>query len=218
MDKDKKSMEVSWWERLTEGKLGLILMGGAILSKSLIQFYVFGWSYVPSLLFDLRPNYGRGPSLVAQRLKPLPGMQETRVWSLGREDPLEEGRATHSSTLAWRIPWGHKESDTNERLHFTNEDNGDLLQKVWCTHCHTPNPAAGHCQPTPPLGTPGHSQASLSQSLVGSVLLSPGSWCTQGFVCALQESVSPVLYKNISFKDGHNKGQKRYRPNRSRRY
>ena len=31
-------------------------------------------------------------------------MQETRVWSLGREDPLEEGMATHSSTLAWRIP------------------------------------------------------------------------------------------------------------------
>ena len=193
-------------------------MGGAILSKSLIQFYVFGWSYVPSLLFDLKPNYGRRPSLVAQRLKPLPGMQETRVRSLGREDPLEKEMATHSSTPAWRIPWGHKESDTIERLHFTSEDNGDLLQKVWCTHCHTPNPTAGHCQPMPPLGTPGHSQASLSQSLVGSVLLSPGSWCTQGFVCALQESVSPVLYKNISFKDGHNKGQKRYRLNRSRRY
>ena len=42
-----------------------------------------------------------------------------------------------------------------------------------------PNPAAGHHQPTPPLETPGHSQASLGQSLVGSLLLSPGSWCTQ---------------------------------------
>ena len=31
--------------------------------------------------------------------------EETRVWSLGREDPLEEGMATHSSILAWRIPW-----------------------------------------------------------------------------------------------------------------
>ena len=39
------------------------------------------------------------------------------------------------------------------------------------------------------------SQASLGQSLVGSLLLPPGSWCTQGFVCALQESVSPVLCK-----------------------
>ena len=43
--------------------------------------------------------------------------------------------------------------------------------------------------------TPGHSQASLGQSLVGSLLLSPGPWFTQGFVCALQESVSPVLCK-----------------------
>ena len=57
------------------------------------------------------------------------------------------------------------------------------------------NPAAGHHQPTPLLETPGHSWASLGQSLVGSLLLSPGSWCTQGFVCALQESVSPVLCK-----------------------
>ena len=58
-----------------------------------------------------------------------------------------------------------------------------------------PNPASGQCQFTPPLETPGHSWASLGQSLVGSLLLSPGSWCTQGFVCALQESVSPVLCK-----------------------
>ena len=38
-------------------------------------------------------------------VKNLPAMQETRVWSLGWEDPLEKGMATHSSTLAWRIPW-----------------------------------------------------------------------------------------------------------------
>jgi len=44
-------------------------------------------------------------SLVAQRLKHLPAMQETWVWSLGQEDPLEKAMATHSSTLAWRIPW-----------------------------------------------------------------------------------------------------------------
>ena len=41
--------------------------------------------------------------------------------------------------------------------------------------------------------TPGHSQASLDQSLVGSLLLSPGFWCTQGSVCTLQESVYPIL-------------------------
>ena len=59
----------------------------------------------------------------------------------------------------------------------------------------TPNPAAGHCQPAPPLETPGHSQASLGQSLIGLLLLSPGSSCPQGSVYALQESVSPVLCK-----------------------
>ena len=44
-------------------------------------------------------------SLVAQRLKCLPAVRETRVLSLGWEDPLEKEVATHSSTLAWRIPW-----------------------------------------------------------------------------------------------------------------
>ena len=42
---------------------------------------------------------------MAQRLKHLPGMRETQVRSLGQEDPLEKAMATHSSTLAWRIPW-----------------------------------------------------------------------------------------------------------------
>ena len=44
-------------------------------------------------------------SLVAQMLKNLPAMQETRVRLLGQEDPLEKDMATHSSILAWRIPW-----------------------------------------------------------------------------------------------------------------
>ena len=65
---------------------------------------------------------------MAQRLKRLPAMWETWVRSLGREDPLEKEMATHSSILAWRIPWtaelgglqstGCKELDTTERLHF----------------------------------------------------------------------------------------------------
>ena len=46
-----------------------------------------------------------GASLVAQRLKRLPAMQETWDQSLGREDPLEKEMVTHSSILAWRIPW-----------------------------------------------------------------------------------------------------------------
>ena len=44
-------------------------------------------------------------SLVAQMVKRLPAMQETQVPSPGQEDPLEKGKAIHSSILAWRIPW-----------------------------------------------------------------------------------------------------------------
>ena len=44
-------------------------------------------------------------SLVAQMVKNLPAMQETQVQILGQEDPLEKGMVTHSSILAWRIPW-----------------------------------------------------------------------------------------------------------------
>ena len=76
-----------------------------------------------------------------------------------------------------------------------NEDNGNLLQKVRCMHCFASNPEAGHRRPMPLPETPGHSWASLGQPLVESLLLSPWSWCIQGSVCALQESVSPVLCK-----------------------
>ena len=68
------------------------------------------------------------PHLPSLRLKRLPPMRETRVWSLGQEDPLEKEMATHSSILAWRIPWTEesgglqstvrKESDKTEQLHF----------------------------------------------------------------------------------------------------
>ena len=65
-------------------------------------------------------------SLVAQIVKNLPAMRETWVQSLGWEDPLQKGMATHSSILAWTIPWteepgrlqsmGLQESDTTETL------------------------------------------------------------------------------------------------------
>ena len=118
-----------------------------MLSESLIQFSVDGQCCVPSLLFDLRPNYGGG-----------------------------------------------------------NEDNGDLLPKVPCMHCCTqcPNPAAGHCRLTPLRETSGPSWTSLGQSLVGSLFLSPGSWCALGFGCALQESISPVLCKFCQLYGGVN--------------
>ena len=70
-----------------------------------------------------------------------------------------------------------------------NEDNGNLLQQVPCRHCYTQRP-----QPCsrPPLthASTGDSWTLMGQSLVGSLLLSPQSWCTQGSVCALQDSVS----------------------------
>ena len=50
----------------------------------------------------------QGASLVAQLVKNLPAMQKTWVQSLGWEDPLEQGKATHSSILAQRIPWTAK--------------------------------------------------------------------------------------------------------------
>ena len=64
---------------------------------------------------------------MAQTVKNLPAMQETWVQSLGWEDPLEKGMATHSNILAWRIPWaeepdglysscGSRESDMTEQL------------------------------------------------------------------------------------------------------
>ena len=46
-----------------------------------------------------------GASLVAQTVKNLPAMQETQVWSLSQEDPLEKSMATHPRILAWRTPW-----------------------------------------------------------------------------------------------------------------
>ena len=68
------------------------------LGTSVLQAlgFCFLWSSFEPLIWA---------SLVAQLVKNLPAMQETRVRSLGWEDPLEKGKATHSSILAWRIPW-----------------------------------------------------------------------------------------------------------------
>ena len=84
---------------------------------------------------DLSPFYGTpGPGsdssqdcLVAELVKNPPAVQETWVRSLGWEDPLEKGKATHSSILAWRIPWtaslwGRKGSGTTERLSLVQNE------------------------------------------------------------------------------------------------
>ena len=120
------------------GKPGLVLMGRAMLSKSLIQFSVDEWVCISSLLFDLRPNNGE-----------------------------------------------------------VNEDNGDLLQKVPCSHCCTqcPRPCS---KPLPTHTSAGDSWTLTGKS--GSVscgVTAPFSWVLvhTSFLCALQESVSPILCK-----------------------
>ena len=92
---------------------------------------------------------------MVQRLKRLPVMWETWVRSLGQEDPLEKEMATHSSILAWRIPWteelgglqsmGRKESDTTERLHFhfhllcVRHHSISDIYLIFLTHCYYPH-------------------------------------------------------------------------------
>ena len=138
------SLSALWWRRIRglwklpdgrdwlRGKLSLVLMGGALLNKSLIQFFVDGWSCVPPLLFSW------GQTMVEVMKIMMTSFKKSHA-----------GSATLSA----------------------------------------PNPEAGHHWPTPLLETPGHTQASLGQSLVGSLLLSPGSWCTR-FCCALWGSIS----------------------------
>ena len=81
-------------------------------------------------------------------VKRLPTIRVTRAQSLGQEDLLEKEMATHSSILAWKIPWmeepgrlqsmGHKESDRTEQLHFHF---GEVKYSVYLKHCHTSSSA-----------------------------------------------------------------------------
>ena len=90
----------------------------------LLLFFLFKYLGVELLCHKVTIS-----SLMAQRVKRLSAMQETRVRSLGWEDPLEKEMAAHSSILACKVPWttepcrlssmGSQESDTTERLHFT---------------------------------------------------------------------------------------------------
>ena len=89
------------------------------LVKSTGIFYVYFDFHPLFLLSGIRTGLLRA-HLVAQLVKNPPAMWETWVRSLGWKDPLEKGKVTHSSILAWRIswtgecPWGHKELDTTE--------------------------------------------------------------------------------------------------------
>ena len=88
-------------------------------------------------------------SLVAWMVKNPPAMRETWVQPLGWEHPLEEGMATHSSILDWRVPqteshrqrnlagyspWGHKESNTTERLSSAQDVHSTEAETQNCRH------------------------------------------------------------------------------------
>ena len=139
-----------WWRRirglwkLTDGrgwlwgKLVLVLLGGPILRKSLIQFSVDGQSCVSFMLFALRPSYGRG-----------------------NED---NGNATSFKSSWIQCPWSCSQPLST---YASTRDTWTLTGKSGSVTC-------------------------------GDMLLPSGSWCTWGFVCALQEPVSPVLWKFCS--------------------
>ena len=95
-----QSLRVPWWVRDESVKLnpGHSCCEAPALCRC-SQCVFIHWIFLFPFRSPLRA------SLVAQRLKRLPGLRETWVWSLGEEDPLEKEMATHSSILAWRIPW-----------------------------------------------------------------------------------------------------------------
>ena len=79
-------------------------------------------------------------SLVAQMVKCLPTMRETGVQSLGQEDLLEKETATHSRTLAWKIPWteepGGLQSMGSQSQTQPSDFTGFPLKDFLCDHCH----------------------------------------------------------------------------------
>ena len=87
----------------------------------ILKARILEWVAIPFSSGSARPKdvWNLKCSPTAQLVKNPPAMQETWVWSLGWEDPLEKGKTTHSSILAWRIPWtihGAAELDTAEQL------------------------------------------------------------------------------------------------------
>ena len=104
----KKRQTIALWGMLLETFMFLNDSGGRGLSTCLLAFWtlICTFCFVSQWERDLRRTTGVSwASLVAQMVKRLPAMWETRVQSLGQEDPLEKEMAIHSSTLAWKIPW-----------------------------------------------------------------------------------------------------------------
>ena len=97
-------------------------------------------SFYKNLFIDLwlfpRSRMARRASLVAQTVMNLPAMRKTWVWSLGWEDPLEEGMATHSSILAWRIPGTEEPGELKNWIQLSNTHTHTHTHTHTCLSCH----------------------------------------------------------------------------------
>ena len=104
------------WLSLSENNLGIIIRSIGFSYVSLVESFVgtgkiwlekgMGMNEKSDRIISFSGEYIQcWASLVAQTVKSLPEVQQTWVWSLSREDPLEREMATHSSTLAWKTPW-----------------------------------------------------------------------------------------------------------------
>ena len=112
------------------------------------QKWLSNWTELNSWIFQKQPHMPNSgyffwfpipwtswwASLVTQRVKNLPAMQETQVWLLGQEYPLEEEMGTHSSILAWRIPWikepGRLQSMWSQRIRHDWRTNTFTLREL----------------------------------------------------------------------------------------
>ena len=95
--------EVFYKEGLSIQDFQYLILINYQTDDEIILFIIAHLFWVDTYLIDPYPS--RKSSLVTQMVKHLPTMGRTQVRSLGREDPLEKEMATHSSTLAWKIPW-----------------------------------------------------------------------------------------------------------------
>ena len=132
---DLNSFYSCWMgSRIGHSYLTCLIFIGRMTPNKLLISCVFSeprLNYVPlECSFQVQRKFKMG-ILVAQRLKRLPAVQETRVWSLSWEDPLEKEMATHSSILAWRIPWreepGRLQSMGSQRVGH------DWVTSLWYT-------------------------------------------------------------------------------------
>ena len=119
---------------LTSGLFRLIVQWLAALLVTLLDWtftFTNKWPWIWS-------------SLVAQMVKNLPAMQETQVWSLGQEDPLEKETVTDSSILSWRIPWTEEPGGLVSGVTKSQTCLSDYANT--CTHVHVCAHAHTHTQ------------------------------------------------------------------------